>query len=170
MSMGGYVAFEFCRRHAARVRALVLTNTRARPDTEDEARGRHEMAARVRSEGAPVVAEAMLPKLFSPDTPESLRAHWRALMAATPAEGVAAALEAMAAREDSFGTLRRLTCPVMIVAGADDVITPPDDSRRMHEATPGSRLVILVGTGHMSAAEAPERFADTLRGFLEANR
>lgn len=168
MSMGGYVAFEFCRRHEARLKALALTNTRARADTEDEARGRRETAVRVLREGSAIVAEAMLAKLFAPEAPEILRDRWRTIMAATPPAGVAAALEAMATRQDSFTTLRRLACPVQIVAGALDPITPPDDSRRMHEASPGSRLAILEGTAHMTAVEAPERFAATLIDFLDS--
>jgi len=35
LSMGGYVLFEFLRRHAARVRGLILCDTKAEPDTAE---------------------------------------------------------------------------------------------------------------------------------------
>src|SRR5690606_32421450 len=54
LSMGGYVAFEFFRRHGPKVRALVLADTKAEPDTADAAKGRHEMADKVLREGTHV--------------------------------------------------------------------------------------------------------------------
>ena len=167
MSLGGYVAFELCRRAPERVRALVLTNTRAQADSADDARTRRETAERVRAEGSVVVVEAMLPKLFGPGAPEALRARWRAIMAATPPEGVAAALEAMAARPNSFATLGSLARAVLIVAGEHDALMPLEDARRMREAAPGSRIEILEGAGHMGPVEAPERFVGALRRFLD---
>jgi 3-oxoadipate enol-lactonase len=56
-SMGGYIAFEFFRRHPERVRALVLVNTRAQADSREAARGRHDIADRVLREGSQVVAD-----------------------------------------------------------------------------------------------------------------
>ena len=168
MSMGGYVSFEFYRRYRERVRALVLTNTKAEADGAEAAAARRTAAERTRREGSGVVAESMMPRLFGPRAPEALQAQWREIMVATPPEGVAAALEALAARPDSIATLESATCPVLIVAGEHDEITPPDDARRMQQAAPGSRLEVLPGAGHMSVVECPERFVEILNPFLEA--
>ena len=166
MSMGGYVAFEFCRRYRRRVGALVLTNTRAQADTAEAARGRRETAARVRLEGSAVVADAMTPKLFGPDAPKALREAWRAIMAATPPDGVAAALLAMADRPDSLATLAGLDCPILIVAGEHDAIAPPADAQAMREAAPHAQLEIVPATGHMTVVERPDRFVAALAAFL----
>lgn len=166
MSMGGYVAFELCRRRPDRVRALVLANTRAQPDAPEVARDRRETAGRVRREGAELVADGMLPKLFGPDAGDDLRERWRAIMAATPAEGAAGALLAMADRPDSFPTLAALTCPVLVVAGEHDAITPPADATRMRDAARSATLETIAGAGHMSAVEEPRAFLDALRRFL----
>ncbi|HEV2149514.1 MAG TPA: alpha/beta fold hydrolase, partial [Longimicrobiaceae bacterium] len=71
MSMGGYVAFAFARRHPERVRALALVNTRAQADTPEQARGRLETAERVLREGSATVADAMAGKLFAPAAPQA---------------------------------------------------------------------------------------------------
>jgi len=169
MSMGGYVAFEFCRRYPTRVRALVLTNTRAQADTAEAAEARRETARRVLAEGSAVVADAMAPKLFGPAASDELRTEWRRIMADTPPAGVAAALHAMAIRPASFDTLADIDAPVLIVAGGEDVITPPADAERMHESAPGSRLEVVADAGHMLAVEKPVELVAILRSFLEGS-
>jgi len=166
LSMGGYVAFEFCRRYPERVHALVLVDTRAQPDTEEAARGRLETAERVLAEGSGVVADSMVERLFAPGTDQGVRERWRAIMAESAPEGVAAALRGMAERPDSVATLRSLRRPVMIVVGEDDAITPPAEAERMQEIAHGSRLHVIPGAGHMTPVEQPARFAALLTDFL----
>lgn len=168
LSMGGYVAFEFCRRFPERVRALVLVDTRAQPDTPEGARGRLETAERALREGSAGVADAMLGKLFASSAPEALRERWRTIMAATPPMGIAAALRGMAGRPDSFDTLRQLDRPVLIVVGEEDAITPPEDARAMQQAARAAGLEVVPGAGHLTPVEQPERFVAALRGFLTA--
>jgi pimeloyl-ACP methyl ester carboxylesterase len=168
MSMGGYVAFALARRHPERVRALALVATRAEPDTEEGARARLATADRVLREGSRVVADDILGKLFAPAAPEELRSRWHAVMAATQPEGVAAALRAMAARPDSFGTLRELDRPVLVVTGGEDVVAPVEDGRRMADPARAGRLEIVAGAGHMVPVERPDAVADALRRFLDS--
>ncbi len=61
LSMGGYVALQFVKQHADRLKALVLCDTRAAADSAEAAANRLSMAQRVLSEGAEVAAEAMAP-------------------------------------------------------------------------------------------------------------
>lgn len=166
MSMGGYIGFEFYRRHPNRVRALVLTNTRAQADDPKGAQGRRDLAERVRREGSAPVVEAMLPRLFGASASQKLRGEWREIMAATNPQGIAAALVAMAERPDSFSTLASMTCPVLIVAGDEDVLTSLDDAKAMQKAAPHSQLEVVPGAGHMSPVENPEAFLAILRRYL----
>ena len=52
LSMGGYVAFALWRRHAARVRGLVLANTRAGADSEEAREKRRNQMTVARDQGA----------------------------------------------------------------------------------------------------------------------
>jgi pimeloyl-ACP methyl ester carboxylesterase len=167
MSMGGYVAFELCRRAPDRIRALVLVSTRAQADDPEGVRSRRETAARVRRSGSGVVAEGMAGKLFGPAAPEALRQRWRERMAAADPEGVIAALEGMAIRRDAFAMLATLDAPVLILVGAQDTITPAEDAERMQRAAPGSVLEVIPDAGHMAAVEQPVRVLEVLRPFLE---
>lgn len=58
--------------------------------------------------------------------------------------------------------------PVFIVHGADDLIVPPANSRRLAAQLPGATLAMWPGVGHMPQEEAPQRFVDEVAAFLEA--
>lgn len=167
MSMGGYVAFELCRRHPDRVRALALIDTRAQPDTPEVARGRMETAERVLEEGSDMVATGMVDRLFAPEASAELRAEWRRRMQATTPMGVAAALRAMASRSDSGPTLEAVDLPVLVVVGEEDAITPPEEARRMAMAARRARFVTVSAAGHMAPVEQPREVAEALRDFLD---
>jgi 3-oxoadipate enol-lactonase len=166
LSMGGYAALEMARRFPDRIRALVLVDTRAEADTEEGAEGRRQTADRVLREGSEGLARDMARKLFSPATGQDVREDWRERMEAIPPEGAAAALLGMAVRSDSFDVLRRWDRPLLIVVGEDDEITPPDSARRMHGASPGSRLKVIPRAGHLTPVERPDEFAAVLIDFL----
>lgn len=169
LSMGGYVAWQFVRKHAARLGRLVLCDTRAVPDTPEAAEGRRKMADHVLAHGTEAVATAMLPKLFAPTTvqaqPEVVEATRQVILAAKPA-GVAAAQHGMAARPDTRPLLATIRVPTLVVVGESDVISPPAEMREMADAIAGARFVTIPNAGHMSPLEQPAAFNDALRAFL----
>ncbi|REJ36109.1 MAG: alpha/beta hydrolase [Bacillota bacterium] len=173
LSMGGYVAFACVRRHPHRLRALVLADTRAEPDTEEGRASRYDQARRVEQEGVGVVVEAMLPRLVGETTrarrPEVV-AEVREIMAAARPEGVAAALRGLAERPDSRPVLAKIDVPTLIVVGEEDVITPPALAEAMHAGIKGSRLAVIPGAGHLPNLETPDAFNGALIGFLETLR
>jgi pimeloyl-ACP methyl ester carboxylesterase len=70
-------------------------------------------------------------------------------------------------RPDSTPTLSTIRCPVQIIVGEEDAITPPPLSEQMHRDIPGSELTVIKGAGHMSNMEQPAAFNDALARFLE---
>ncbi len=101
LSMGGYIAFEFCRKYAARLRGLILCDTRACKDTPEAAAARLALARRVLAEGNHCVPETMIPKLLAPITlqnqPHLVQSLVRVIERTDP-RGVAAAARGMAKR------------------------------------------------------------------------
>ncbi len=167
MSMGGYLAFEFFRRHQARVRAIVLVDTRAEADDQAGTQLREETARKVLSQGSRVVAEGMKNLLFGPDASQELRRFWFDAIAGSDPKGVAAALLAMKNRDDSLATLEQINVPSLIVIGKDDILTPLSHSQVMHDRIAGSRLEIVDSAGHMTPAEQPEKFSTLLKQFID---
>jgi len=64
---------------------------------------------------------------------------------------------------DLYDAIARLTVPTMVVAGAEDRLTPPSHARRIAEMTPQlERLIILPDTGHMAPLERPYEVSEAL--------
>lgn len=166
LSMGGIVALEFYRRYAARVRALVLANTRSNAESPEGRERRRAVAAAALRDGADAIADDMAARLFSPAADAALRRAWRDAMAATSPAAVAAGSLALAERADSGPTLPTIRVPTLVVAGDDDEITPPAGLLAMHEAIAGSRFVSIPAAGHLTPVEQPDAFADALGRFL----
>jgi pimeloyl-ACP methyl ester carboxylesterase len=165
--MGGYVAFGLWRRHADRIGGLVLACTRARADTPVEQEGRHRTAAAVRAHGADDVVEALPPRMLAPDAPAERLEHVRAIVGRQPPEGMAAFLEAMAARRDATADLPGLAIPALVVAGAADALIDRSEVVALAEGLPDARLVVIPGAGHLAPLEEPGAFNAALRSFLE---
>lgn len=171
LSMGGYVALRLIDRHPERVHGLVLADTRAAAD-DNAGRVKRAGAIRgIRADGMQAFAAKMLPALFGEAKvarDASGVGTIREQMETTDPEGACDALGAMACRLDLTERLPHIETPTLIVVGKDDTITPPADSRAMHEAIPGSKLVELDDAGHVSNLCQPEAFTAALDAFLEA--
>jgi pimeloyl-ACP methyl ester carboxylesterase len=81
-------------------------------------------------------------------------------------DGFLPALEAMAdfPLEEE---LPKISCPALIVWGAQDTLVPVKDAKRMEDLIPDSRRVVFERTGHVAMLERPERFNKLLREFLD---
>lgn len=170
LSMGGYAAMAFLRRHADRVRALVLADTKAGADPEPAREKRERIAARLDTEGtADALVEEVLPALCGPSTlrerPE-VADRVGAMVRAAPPAAAAWAQRAMAARPDSLDTLRSVSVPALVVLGDEDQLSTRADADAMVTALPHAHLVVLPGSGHLTAMEVPGAFTAAVRAFL----
>jgi len=169
LSMGGYAALQLVRGHPHRVAGLVLADTRATADGEQAIAGRLAMLDVLDSRGVIGVISEMLPKLLSDRTRREKPAFplfTARLMSGSTQSGVGHAVVRMMRRDTSAAHLPQITCPTLVVVGADDVLTPVAESEAMAGAIPGAELLVIPGAGHMSNLEEPDRFNGALRSFL----
>jgi pimeloyl-ACP methyl ester carboxylesterase len=172
-SMGGYVTLALMRRAQRQVRGLVLADSRATPDSPEARQGRVKNAKHVHANGTAALIDAMVPRLLSAGTRETLphvEQELRTVMNTAPAPAVIAALLGMAERPDSTPQLRSINVPTQLIVGAEDAITPPGDARLLARAIPGAQLEIIDGAGHLPSLERPAVFNRVLVAFLERVR
>lgn len=74
---------------------------------------------------------------------------------------------------DEWGSVHSVDCPVLVVAGSKDRLTPPAYASRLGDLIPSSELQILEGAGHMAMLErhheideAIEKFASSVQGTV----
>lgn len=169
LSMGGYIAWSFVQRHAARLRSLILCDTRAAPDAVDMAANRRKLAEEVVPHGPELVVKAMLPRLLIPGRtvrePEWVQ-ELRQVMLATNPQGIAAASRGMAERGDARPLLPTIECPTLVIVGEHDVISPPTEMREIASAIPESKFQIIANAGHIAPLEQPLTTNAAIRQFL----
>lgn len=168
LSMGGYVAMAFLRRHPDRVRALVLADTKASADPEPARENRRRIADElVEEDSVRALIDEVLPKLCGETTKTQRPAvlgRVRALVEDTAPTTAAWAQRAMANRPDSFDVLRSAGLPTLVVIGEEDVLSTVADGEALAEAT-GGELVVLPGSGHLTALEVPGDFNAAVSRF-----
>jgi len=170
LSMGGYISFAFARKAADRLAGLVLCDTKATADSEEAAANRRQLADRVLTEGAVIVAEAMLPKLVALETKESrpqVVDAIRNVMLSSPPKAIAAAQRGMAGRPDVTAELGGISVPTLVIVGDQDVISPAEEMSQIAKAIPGARFVTIPDAGHMTPLENPKAFQAALSTFLQ---
>ena len=159
VSIGGYVLFEFWRRHRGRVAALGLCNTKAPADSDEARAGRLQAAAEVLERGTEPFFESMIPRLLGKSTrearPDLVEGALRMMRKMSP-EDVAQVQRGMAERPDSVDTLKTINVPTLIVTGDEDILTGMNEAELMRQHISGSQLRVIAKAGHYSAWEQPE--------------
>jgi 3-oxoadipate enol-lactonase len=170
LSMGGYIAFEFWRKYSDRLQSLIFCDTRASADKPGAAASRLTMADQVFREGPQLLVEAMLPKLFSPQTsidrPQIVEEIERVMLKTDP-RGIAAAARGMAQRRDFTAELEKIRCPTLVLVGADDQLSPPEEMQAFSAAIPNAEYRIIPQAGHLSPLEQPAATNAAIEAFMK---
>jgi 3-oxoadipate enol-lactonase len=154
ISLGAMASLWVAARFPERVDRLVVCCTAARMGPPA---AWAERAAAVRAQGMAAIADAVVARWFTPAhqarRPDEVAAM-RAMVAATPAAGYAAACGVIE-RMDLGPELPAVRAPTLAVAGADDPATPPEELRRIAAAVARGRLAVIPDAAHLANLEQP---------------
>ncbi|MGH7007882.1 MAG: 3-oxoadipate enol-lactonase [Stellaceae bacterium] len=165
LSIGGMVGQRLGARVPDRVRSLALCNTAMTVAVPQAYRDR---ADAVRKNGLGAIGDAVLERWFTPKflaaNPDIARGMRTMLMHTSVAGyvGCCLALSTM----DLTADARRIACPTLVVAGADDQATPPAAARAIAAAAKGAKLVEIPDCAHLSAVERPAELTAVLSEFF----
>ena len=171
LSMGGYIGWQFWRRHTDRLRSMIACNTRAAADDELTRRARLMAAAQVRVSGAKPVADAMVNKLFYlADDPNPLDVDYVAnvhqTILTTETNSIAAGQIGMSQRIDATPWLSEIELPMLFVVGEFDQITLPAEMQSNADAVAEARFEVISAAGHLTPLEQPAAFNAAVGRFL----
>jgi pimeloyl-ACP methyl ester carboxylesterase len=169
LSMGGYVGWQFWKKYPDKVLAMIACDTRAVADTAEAAAGRRIMASRVLSDGAVAASSVMMPRMFAPDTyqakPDLVR-RVQQMMERQKPEGIAAAAQGLAAREDVRDLLPTIDVPALVIVGQHDSISTVDEMRKIADLIPGALWVDIPQAGHLAIVENPAVVNEAIAEFI----
>jgi pimeloyl-ACP methyl ester carboxylesterase len=173
-SMGGRVALEVVRLAPQRVERLALLDTGMDPLAPGAA-GEQERAKRMallglaREKGMRAMGSEWARGMVHPsrlDAPlfqEILDMIERQTLAIFEAQ-----ISALLNRPDAREVLRGLRCPTLLACGRQDAWSPLSRHEQMHALVPGSRLVAIEDSGHMSTMEQPGAVSQALLEWMQA--
>jgi len=169
LSMGGYVALEIMRRAPERVERLALIDTSARPDDEETQRIRRGLIQLARKGRFRGVTERLLPRLIHESRLDdaTLTGTVMAMAERVGREAYIRQQTAILNRVDQRDLLPRIHCPVAVVVGDADAVTPPALSREMANRIPTASLDVIETCGHLSTLERPQRVNAILDRLLD---
>lgn len=171
VSMGGYVALAFAHAYPRRVRALVLADTRAEPDTEEAKTKRNEMIEFARQHTPADVVERVLPTLTCDTTREcrpTVIGKITDIAASQTKDGIINALQALRDRPDARPWLASISAPALVIVGEDDTLTPPAMAHTLVDGIRNSQFAVIESAGHLSNLEQPEAFNEAVLSFLQS--
>lgn len=178
-SFGGMVAQSYATRHPEHPRALVLSSTAARMDFDAS-------LALFKARGGAEAHEAAV-RMWSSGNDEEFDTYMRVCMPLYNTTGRAGGEDArqravmrrevfrhfsLPGREirrmDFRPVLNKILCPTLILAGAEDPITPPHLAQAMLTSIKADRatLEIFEGCGHGAFRDKPETVLRTIRDFV----
>jgi len=165
LSLGGMVGLQLGIHHPQRVRSLALLCTSARLGPRD---GWLDRAALVRAHGTTAVASSVVGRWLTPDYaathPDETEAFTR-MVADTPAEGYAAACEAIA-DHDLLAELSRVAAPTLAIAGRDDPAIGPEHLHAIADAVPDGEYFEVAPAAHLASWERSTEVNAALRTHL----
>jgi 3-oxoadipate enol-lactonase len=173
-SFGGVVGTLMAARHPDRVRSLT---TIASADGFDDsmagevARWRAACVASLESADRGHLSDILEPVVYSPAWVEAHRAEReqrRKQISALPGQwfegliGLLDSAHSLRLRDE----LKRVRCPVLVIAAELDHFVPLDRARGLAEAIDGASFRIIEGAGHAVVIEQPKRIVDLCLEFI----
>jgi len=169
LSMGGMIGQTFALKYPGVFKSMVLADTTSRYPA-DAAGAWADRIQTAQSKGMAAVVDGTLARWFTEPyrktNPPGV-ARVGASIKATPVAGFAGCCHAIP-KIDLTHRLKEIKCPTLVIVGEQDPGTPVAMAREIHEAMPGSQLVIIPSAAHLSNIEQADAFTAALMKFLES--
>jgi 3-oxoadipate enol-lactonase len=166
IASGAALAVAFATRHAADMAGLALCSPalKANPERSQYLLSRSETAVK---DGMRAIAEMVFARSYQPEviSDRAVYDEYRARFLAIDPVSYAFANRVLA-EADQEDALLALSCPVLLLAGAHDLMRPPDYVRSL-AARKSNITVDIVDSGHIMVLQAPDEVGRRLSAFFK---
>jgi len=167
LSLGGMIGQTFALKYPGIFKSLALCDTTSRYPAEAGPMWVDRIKT-VEAGGVEPLVEMTMSRFFSepfrharPEVVENIAA----MMRATSAPGYLGCCHAIP-KINLTSRLKEIRCPTVIIVGKEDPGTPVAMAEEIHQAMPGSRLVVIPAAAHLANLEQPDAFNQALAQFL----
>lgn len=166
-SMGGRVALEIARLAPDRVRALVLANTGHSPKRPGEERNRQAKIDQGYEDFAGLAADWLRPMVAPHRVADSeLMTVLTGMVMRQSPEIHERQIRALISRPDAGRYLPDVSCPILLVTGAEDGWAPELQHREMADMAPEAEVFVVGGAGHFLPLERPNEMIRIVQDWL----
>ena len=168
-SMGSAIAQHLALRNPELVQSLVLCSTWGRSDAYWRAMGDSwrwmiDSAPDERSFYEAFFVWVYTRRAHDDGTVDQIIEEAMAFPHQQPPEAMQCAIDAMR-DHDLLDRLPDIAVPTLVIAGGNDIVTPPALGRQVAEAIPGARFELMEGEAHQPFQEVPDRFNGLVDAF-----
>lgn len=168
ISVGGMIAMDFAINHPGRIEKLVLCDTAPKIGTVAMW---NERIDTLRANGMAHLGKIILSRWFAPnfatEQPDAYAGYYN-MLTRTPIDGYTGTCEALR-DADLWPDVRTIQAPTLVLCGAEDLATPPEDAAQLAAAIPTASFQPIANAAHLPCIEQPEEMATMLQPFLAAD-
>jgi pimeloyl-ACP methyl ester carboxylesterase len=164
LSMGATIAQRFALRNPELLEALVLVG--ATPHGLGADVKFDNVIANIDALGVEQASQNVIERSFGSATSPSLLEFARQEVIQTPAFVAKEAITSLN-ESDTRAQLHQITLPTLVICGAEDLITPVDESRTLAAEIPNAELAIISKAAHFPMLEQPSQFNAVLGHFIK---
>ena len=167
-SMGGYTALELAQRYPERLLGFGILHSHPFADSDEKKEGRRRGADLIREGKKNAYVSQLFPNLFSEKFAQQNPVVLEKLIGwgkEQTGEGIIAALNSMAGREDRMNTLREFKGPVGMVFGDQDQLVPTEWLPEIISTVTTGDVHLLPGIAHMGMYESIDAINTILTDF-----
>ena len=172
LSMGGFVGMRLAARHPELVGSLILCETSADCEPQENAPKYARMNFVARWLSPRLVMSQVMPILFGNTAlHDPARANQRLSWLNQLRQcrrSIWRAVNGVILREAVSNEIPNITAPTLVIVGDEDVATIPAKAERIASLIPGSRLVRIARAGHSSTVEEPVAVSAAISAFLNS--
>jgi len=169
LSIGGFLSLRAALTMPGRVRALVLIDTDAGPESAWNKVKYTSLKWGLQMLGPRFIVPAVVPLMFGRTTLGSraeLVGEYRERFLNVRVKSACAGVDAILRRDDLVDRLHEIRVPTLVVVGEEDRALPPWKAQRIARGIAGSELIVVPRAGHLSAIENPAPVTDAIVRFL----
>lgn len=171
LSMGGYITLRALELYQSKFKGAIIADSKAEGDNNPTKHARAEQMKMIKNGQRDQFTENFIKAALSEtnynEKPEIVE-FLKKIIGWQKNEAITGALLTLAARTDTTEGLDKFDLKMLIMAGKEDKLTPPEFSKIIYGKTRNSDLKLISNAGHLPNIENPDEFNAAILDFMKS--